>query len=136
MYLMNLSDNFTLGEMLRSDTALANDIREQFDPPVEIGVNLTKLAIMVLQPLREIFNGPLTVTSGYRCERLNKAVRGSENSDHMRGLAADITCSDVALLYELAAELPFRQLIYYRERNFVHISFDPDDARKQKWVQE
>ena len=44
----------------------------------------------VLDPLREAWGGPIRVNSGYRCTKLNKAVGGTPNSQHLLGEAADI----------------------------------------------
>jgi zinc D-Ala-D-Ala carboxypeptidase len=133
---MKLSDNFWLYEFTRSQTAIEQDIEEQFNPPQDIVDNLNLLAKDILQPLRTEFQARIFPTSGYRCERLNKAVKGSENSDHMRGMAADITCKNPEGLYNLAIalKLPYKQLIYYPNRNFVHISYDPNDIRRQAWT--
>ena len=133
---IKLSDNFTLSEFLRSRTAVQRDFREQFCPPCNVIDNLLKLVALVLQPARVEFQSWIYVTSGYRCKRLNEAVGGSPNSDHMRGQAADVTCKDVKGLYDLilALDLPFYQLIHYRGRNFLHISHREDDIKKQTWV--
>ena len=133
---MKLSKNFNLKEFTRSQTAVENDFTEQFTPGSDIVGNLTALCENVLQPLRYNFMATLYVTSGYRCERLNTAIKGTFNSDHMKGMAADITCKDVEGLYQLAQllDLPYRQLIYYKSKNFVHISYDPSDIRRQNWI--
>ena len=70
---MNLTKNFTLDEMLRSETASRMGLKEQFNPPVEIINNLKALCINILQPLRDRV-GPIRVTSGYRSPRLNKQL--------------------------------------------------------------
>lgn len=56
----------------------------------EVYNNLTKLINTTLDPLREALGKPITVTSGYRPEKLNNAVGGSKTSAHRFGLAADI----------------------------------------------
>lgn len=48
-----------------------------------------------LQKLREDLNSPITITSAYRCESHNKAVGGSDNSQHKLGTATDIQVSDM-----------------------------------------
>ena len=133
---MKLSDNFSLDEFTRSRVAIEKDFREQFSPPSNVIDNLGKLVREVLQPARVEFQSWMYVTSGYRCKRLNEAVGGSPNSDHMRGQAADVTCNNVKGLFDLiiALDLPFYQLIYYKGRNFLHISHREDDIKKQSWV--
>ena len=80
---------FTLKEMTRSSTATKLGID---NTPNELIINnLNDLVTNVLDPLREAYGKPIRVTSGYRCEALNKAVKGVKNSQHIKGQAADIT---------------------------------------------
>lgn len=127
-------------EFLRSRTAIQNDFKEQFWPGVHIEGAVHRLVINVLQPLRTEFQDWIYVLSGYRCERVNShpEVGGSDNSDHMKGMAGDVTCKDTKGLYELAIalNLPYKQLIWYKDRNFVHISYDENNIRRQAWIQE
>jgi zinc D-Ala-D-Ala carboxypeptidase len=71
---MNLSKNFTLNELLRSDTANRLKIVEQYTPSQAVVENLRKLCINILQPLRNHLGVPIRITSGFRCKRTNKAV--------------------------------------------------------------
>lgn len=84
-----LTKNFSLEEMERSNRA--NALRISNRAGKEQVANLTQLCQKVLQPLREHFNTPIRVTSGYRCPLLNEKVGGVANSQHMLGEAADIT---------------------------------------------
>ena len=79
---------FTISEMLRSDTALKMGIWNGAN--LEHEENLRALIENVLDPLREQYGHPIYVSSGYRCPKLNTAVNGAINSQHMRGEAADI----------------------------------------------
>jgi uncharacterized protein YcbK (DUF882 family) len=135
---MKLSKNFRLSELLSSRVAMERNFTEQWQPSQEVIDNLIRLAENILQPLRDHYGKPITVNSGYRCKRLNEAVKGSVNSDHMKGMAADITGLNARELYDSATllNLPFKQLIYYPDKNFVHISYDKKDVRKQKWINE
>lgn len=99
-------------------------------------VALTALVDNVLDPLRRAWGAPITVTSGYRCTRLNAAVGGAANSHHLRGMAADITAGtrdDNRRLFALALalNLPFTQLIDEKNMAWIHISHDPADLRRQ-----
>jgi len=81
-------NHFTISELLKSDTAIKKKIwnganREQED-------NLTALVTSVLDPLRERFGKTIYVSSGFRCEKVNRSVNGETSSQHMRGEAADI----------------------------------------------
>ena len=85
---MQLSKNFSLSEFTRSDTAQRLGIDNTLVSTEQL-LNLAYLCHMVLQPLRDCF-GPIRITSGLRCPKLNKAVGGVENSQHLKGEAADI----------------------------------------------
>lgn len=89
-----LSKHFKLSEFTRSATASAKKIDNT--PSLEVVSNLQQLCIHVLEPLREHFNCPITISSGYRCPALNTAVGGVATSQHMTGEAADIHIPDEA----------------------------------------
>lgn len=83
-----LSDNFTLGEMIASDTAKKAGID---NTPTLLAIShLEELCVYLLQPIRDAWGKPIKVTSGYRCYRLNRLVGGSPTSAHPLGWAADI----------------------------------------------
>ena len=134
---MKLSDNFQMWEFLRSRTAIENDYKEQFNPPIHVVDNTLKLVQNVLQPLRTRFNDRIYVTSGYRCIRVNTDVGGVENSDHLFGKAGDVTCEDLEAIWILALEmhLPFKQMIWYKDRNMIHLSYDGTDVKREYWIQ-
>lgn len=50
-----------------------------------------------LEIIRAEFNKPITIVSGYRCKKHNKAVGGAENSKHCEGIAADIRIKGVSI---------------------------------------
>lgn len=122
---------FSLYEFVRSEKATEKGIDNT--PPKEAEANIEALVDKVLDPLREAWGAPITVTSGYRCPELNKAVGGSRTSDHMNGCAADLRVGDRAAnrrLFDLVRQLglPFDQLIFehgsFREGpDWVHVSY-------------
>ena len=77
---MKLTDNFYLSEFQSNDGA---------SMPLEVLENVKLLAVE-LQKIRDHFNAPITINSGYRSPRHNKAVGGAKNSQHLLGNAADI----------------------------------------------
>lgn len=83
-----LSEHFTYEEMIRSATATANKIINV--PSYAEKDWLRYLCVNVLEPLRAHIGRPITITSGYRCPRLNSLVGGVTQSQHMYGQAADI----------------------------------------------
>lgn len=124
---------FTIKELCKSSTAIQKNIDNTPNP--EVIKNLEKLVEHILDPLREKFGKPIIVNGAYRCPALNKAVGGSKTSQHMSGLAADITGGSVArnrILFSLIQELdlPFDQLINENNYRWVHVSFS-EKPRKQ-----
>ena len=83
-----LSENFTLGEMIASDTAKKAGIDNT--PTLLAIVHMEELCQKLLQPIRDAYGKPIKVTSGYRCYRLNRLLNGSPTSAHPMGWAADI----------------------------------------------
>ena len=79
---------FELDEFIRSDVAKKKNIENY--PSFEAVDNLNELVETILDPLRAAYGMPIKVTSGYRCEKLNKAVGGVPSSVHQRGMAADL----------------------------------------------
>lgn len=125
---------FTFTEFERSATAYRLAIDNTI--PEEAKRNISALVDGVLDPLREAWGRPLTVTSGYRCPELNKAVGGSKTSHHLRGMAADISTgnkTDNRKLFQLVLSLglPFTQLIDEKDFSWVHVSLDPSNIKRQ-----
>ena len=52
---------------------------------------------VLLQAIREHFNKPITITSGYRTAAHNKSVGGAKSSQHLLGKAADIQVADTTV---------------------------------------
>ena len=83
---MNLSINFTLKELTKSDTAVRLGIANE--PNTDQIAKLQHLCETLLQPVRDKF-GSVTVTSGYRSPELCLAIGSSINSQHCLAEAAD-----------------------------------------------
>jgi hypothetical protein len=133
-----LTKNFSLAELTKSETALRHDM-DNTPGPVEIG-NLTELAGKVLQPIRDHFAKGVKVNSGFRHPDVNAKVGGSKTSDHCKGQAADIEIPGVpnaALAEWVEDNLEFTQLIleFYTpgipDSGWVHVSYDPKNLKKQ-----
>ena len=135
---MNLTKNFTLAEMVKSDTALRHDMD---NTPGEVEIeNLKQLAEKVLQPVRDAYQKGVKVNSGYRHPEVNAKVGGSKTSDHCKGQAADIEIPGVAnadLAKWITENLDFTQVIleFYTQgvpdSGWVHVSYDPQNLKKQ-----
>ncbi len=135
---MNLTKNFTLHEMTKSETALRHDLDNT--PSQEVISNLQALAVNVLQPIRDHYGTGVKVSSGFRHPEVNARVGGSRTSDHCRGMAADIEIpgvSNAELAEWIKANLPFTQVIleFYTQgipdSGWVHVSYDPANLKKQ-----
>lgn len=81
-----MTKNFSLNEFSSPDTNVI---------PFKISENLQKLADN-LQVLRDHFDAPITVNSGYRSPAHNKKVGGASRSQHLLGKAADIVVEGVS----------------------------------------
>lgn len=126
--------NFTIQELTASTTAESEKINNE--PTPEAVKNLKLLVDRVLDPLRDAYGKPIRVNSGYRSPALNKAVKGSKTSQHVKGQAADITAEseqENKKLFELAQKLnlPFCQLIDEKNFSWVHISYDKNNVKRQ-----
>lgn len=100
---------FSLSEFLNSATAKRLGIDNT--PTFEVVDNLNKLA-EYLDVIREKVGKPIIISSGFRCPVLNKAVGGVSNSQHQKGLAADLICADMESLGKVLRETGgFDQLI-------------------------
>ena len=126
---------FTIQELTKSATAQRKGIKNV--PDTTITQNLTALIDNVLDHLREAYGAPIIVTSGYRCEKLNKVVGGAASSQHVKGQAADIRSikdsrDQNKRLFDLIRELklPFDQLINEYDYDWVHVSYGPRNRRQ------
>lgn len=121
---------FTIEELVQSSTAKRKKIDNT--PNEEIRENLIWFIDNVLDPLREAWGAPIHVSSGYRCEKLNKAVNGSKTSTHMSGLAADLYVKyNMSKFYAFCREYfkhhDFDQCI--KEPGWVHVGAKRTDNR-------
>ena len=135
---MKLTENFTLSEMITSETALRHNL-DNTPGDIEIA-NLKRLAENILQPVRDYYKKGVKVNSGFRHPTVNAAVGGSKTSDHCRGQAADIEIPGVAnadLAEWISKNLKFTQLIleFYTpgvpDSGWVHVSYDPANLKCQ-----
>lgn len=134
---MNLSANFTVNELCKSEIAIRRSIDNT--PTETVISNLQALVLNVLQPIRNSL-GPITINSGYRSPAVNVAVGGSPTSDHCLGMAADIEIAgyDNKMLAKFIEQnFKFTQVIleFYEDgqpaSGWVHVSFDPNDLKCQ-----
>jgi len=135
---MNLSKNLTLAEMLRSESAKRAGIK---NTPTDDHINnLEHLAEKVFQPIRDHFGIPIHISSGYRSKELNKAIGGSQTSQHSKGHAIDIDMdntpiTNAQIFHWIKSNLEFDQLIWEfgttKNPDWVHVSYAKSGNRKQ-----
>ena len=132
---MNLSRNFTLSELIKSDTAIRKGINN--NPNAEQIEKLKALCENILQPVRDHF-GRVKVTSGFRSVELCEAIGSSSRSQHARAEAADFECPGVdnaELADWIHKNLPYDQLIleFYTpgepNSGWIHCSWIPNQPR-------
>jgi hypothetical protein len=136
---MNLSKNLSLAEMTRSDLAKRSGIKN--DPTAEHLNNMKKLAVNVFQPIRDHFNTPIHISSGYRSLALNKAIKGSLSSQHCSGEAIDIDMDNTGITNAqifnwIKNNLSFDQLIWEfgtdKNPDWVHVSFESNGKQRKQ----
>jgi len=135
---MRLSENFTMAEFTKSQTAERRGIDNT--PQGEHLEAAKELFANVVQPVRDAF-GVTVINSGYRSPELNEAVGGSSRSQHCKGEAADIECPGYAngdLARWIADNLDFDQLIleFYTpgipDSGWVHVSYKSDGTNRKE----
>ena len=133
---MNLSQNFSLRELTKSQTAERKGISNE--PSEEHIENLKLLCTKILQPIRDEF-GVVSISSGYRSPELCEALGSKSTSQHARGQAADFECYSIdnnELFNWIVDNLEFDQAIlefYDGDPNsgWIHVSYNEDGNRKQ-----
>ena len=127
---MKLTEHFDYEELISSDTAKLGGIYNV--PDDRQAACLALLSVEVLEPARQAYGKPIRVTSGYRSERLNKAVGGKPNSQHLRGQAADLQADNLERLYDIIqAQGNYDQLLLESNGKikWIHVSYNPDGNR-------
>ena len=116
--------NFTMSELIYSDTAVKNNINNM--PDINSLDCMLDLIVYCLQPLRDKLGLPMVITSGYRNSEVNALVGGVAASQHCKGQAVDFTVAGytpaqlVTLIKGYGVE--FDQLINEYD-SWVHISY-------------
>lgn len=134
-----MAQYFTLNEMIYSDTAKKKGIDNT--PSEEVKKHLNDL-MAVLDKIRGALGKPITVSSGYRCPKLNAAVGGSATSGHLRGDAADLqvkglTAKELGLFiqgYLQGANIAWDQLIVEKSgrTEWIHLGLKNQAGLQRK----
>lgn len=126
---MQITKNFTLEELYASNTARAKGIDNT--PDSEVKAKLERLAKEILQPIRDKYGHSITVTSGYRCPKLNAAVKGSKTSQHVKGEAADIKCTATSKAYLFNL---IKQMIKNKEITVGQLIWEYGTRKEPSWI--
>jgi hypothetical protein len=137
---MKISEHLDLVEVTRSETAKRKGISNM--PIAEHIENFKKLAENIFEPIRNHFNVPIHISSGYRSKELNTAIGGALSSDHSFGRAVDldmdnsnngVTNNDI--FHWIKDNLKFKQLIAEYPENgllsWVHIAYDENNMKNE-----
>lgn len=140
---MNLSEHLSLKEVISSDTAKRLGISNQ--PTPEHLNNLKLVAEKIFEPIRNHFDKPIKVSSGYRSKELNSSIPGSSlTSQHCSGEALDLDQDDMPtgvtnkMVFEyIKNNLTFDQLILEYPDEFglpswVHVSYESNGKQRKQ----
>ena len=136
-----ITRNFTLEELTAS--TIARSLKIDNTPTTQAIINLTALAVIVLQPLREAMGQSIKIGSGYRSVKLNAAVGGVSNSQHVSGQAADL-CIDGDIekgkkwFRYIKMHLVYDQLIWEKNPKtgsyWIHVSYRADGCNRKQVI--
>lgn len=110
---------------------------KDFDSPDLIGSGnkMDKLFIKKLTQARIIANIPFIINSGYRSKSHNAKVGGKKNSSHLKGLAADIKCTNSRDRYIIIKALlvcGFNRIGI--NKSFIHVDIDESKKHSVSWL--
>jgi len=123
---MKISNHISFKEAVKSNTALRLGIKNE---PNDYQItNMVGVAVNVFEPLREYVGGPIKINSMFRSEALNRAIGGSERSQHCEGRAIDL---DDTFGHKTNAEM----FNFIRENlNFDQLIWEFGDDKNPDWV--
>lgn len=109
----------------------------EFDSPDEVGSGqkMHPDILEMLDEVRDKFDKPIRINSGYRSEKHNTKVGGTPNSSHLRGLAVDIACNSSVDRYHLLnclLDVGFNRIGI--AGSFIHVDIDPEKAKDVIWT--
>lgn len=127
---MNEYNYFTVADLIKSHTARLRQIDNQPSDEVRKELEMTACKLNVIGLYAHMMGATIQVTSGFRCEELNKVVGGVKTSLHIQGRAADFVVSDNKIkhdLYESLASQEARERLRICEliehKTYIHIGF-------------
>jgi hypothetical protein len=138
---MKISEHLDLSEVTRSETAKRKGISNE--PTAEHLENFKKLAENIFEPIRNHFNVPIHISSGYRSKALNTSIGGSLTSQHCSGEAIDIDMDGSSngvtnkMVFDfIKANLNFDQMIWEfgnsNNPDWVHVSYESTGKQRKQ----
>ena len=129
---MNLTEHFSLEEMVASDIAVRHSIDN--NPNGDVIVNLRRLAEF-LEKVRLLLNKPIHINSAYRSPEVNNLLGSKPTSQHCLGCAADIKVGgmtpDQVVKAVVKSDLKYDQVIREFD-SWVHISIPNNETLKPR----
>jgi uncharacterized protein YcbK (DUF882 family) len=99
------------------------------------GSNMDATFLSMIDEARAIANVPFKITSGYRTEKHNNKIGGVKDSSHLKGLAADVQCTDSRSRYIMLNAL--NKVGFCRigiSDTFIHCDISTDKSQQVIWV--
>ena len=138
---MKISEHLDLAEVTRSETAKRKGISNE--PTAEHLENFKKLAENIFEPIRNHFNVPIHISSGYRSKALNTSIGGSLTSQHCSGEAIDIDMDGSSngvtnkMVFDfIKSTLNFDQMIWEfgnsNNPDWVHVSYESTGKQRKQ----
>jgi uncharacterized protein YcbK (DUF882 family) len=109
----------------------------EFDSPDVQGSGqlMDKELLDMLDDVRDKFDKPIHINSGFRTPAHNEAVGGTENSSHLKGLAVDIACDNSIDRFDLInclLDVGFSRIGV--AKTFIHADIDFDKSNGVMWT--
>lgn len=125
---------FSISELIHSDKAILHRINNM--PDINSLDNMLNLIHYCLNPIRTAIKKPMLVTSGYRCEELNKLVGGADNSNHLTGCACDFIIKGMKpkeiIKFITAMNIEYDELVNEYD-SWVHIAYRHNNNRMKQF---
>ena len=121
---MTTKSYFTIAELCASETAKKYNIDNTPNPII---ISHLQQLINFLNPLREAWGSAIKVTSGYRCDQLNRFVGGSKTSSHLIGYGVDLVPANGRIK-------DFKKFIIFYMKDKIFDQCIDEKSGKTEWV--
>jgi len=134
-----ISEHISYKEAIKSNTALRLNLDN--NPDAYQITNMVGVAHNIFEPLREYVGGPIKINSFFRSEELNRAIGGSNRSQHCQGRAIDLDDTfghktNAEMFHYIKNNLNFDQMIWEfgddENPAWVHVSYVSEDENRKR----